>query len=63
MILEKPMIEFVVLNPIDTAATSNTGVETCKGPNSYGRNCSYFNMNPMDDCGNYVTGELDGTVA
>lgn len=58
MILEKPLVEFVALDHIDTSETSHSGVETCKGPTSYGRNCSHYNM-MMDDCGTYVQGELD----
>jgi len=59
MIFEEPVVEFIPLDTIDTMDTSHSGVETCKGPTSYGRNCTYYELTIMDDCGSYITVEQD----
>jgi len=61
MVFGEPVVEFVALSQIDTTDASHSGVETCKGPTSYGRNCSIHNM-MMDDCGTYVQGEFDAST-
>ena len=61
MIFEEPVVQFVLLDQVDTTEASNSGVETCKGPTSYGRNCSYYELTIMDDCGTFVQGEQDAS--
>ena len=59
MVFEKPEVEFIELSQIDTTSTSGSGVESCKGPTSPGRNCSVLSTTIMDDCGTYIQDELD----
>ena len=60
MVFGEPVVEFVALSQIDTTDASHSGVETCKGPTSPSRNCTYFSMF-MDDCGEYVTGDINAS--
>lgn len=61
MIFEEPLVEFVAIQSveIETASGGTGGTDSCKGPASIHRNCSYFNNTFMDDCGLYVQGDFD----
>ena len=61
MILEKPLVEFVTLDGSDAISTSGGtgGVDSCNGATSQSRNCDYFNLTMLDNCGYYIKTEQD----
>lgn len=42
MVLEKPVVVFVKLDPADTISTSTGGVTSCKGETADMNNCHYI---------------------
>jgi len=63
MIFEKPLVEFVAVNPDCAVSTSGGtgGTDTCNGPTSIQRNCGATGDFPSFafSCGEYIQGEQD----